>query len=240
MKKLNIILATLILSVTLCTTVSAAVGIPDYLVPSNVGMKGINKAVEDKVKSASSADQQDAAVAGVNIILQYVANLLLFVAAPLAVLFIARSGADYAFALGEESKMEAAKRELMWSLLGLVLVMFSYVLVRLIIQPFPLLQADNNAALGAGNAAQQTGSQTSTGTSGSSFDFENALKQVEENAQNNPNASATMYDPSNKLGGVNASVVDNGNGTKTYTLDGKNVTRDEFKAGLNTYAAKKK
>lgn len=147
MKKLNIILATLILSVTLFTTAQAAVGIPDYLVPSNSGMQGINKAVEDKVKSAASADQQDAAVAGVNIILQYVANLLLLVAAPLAVLFIARSGADYAFAMGEESKMEGAKRELMWALLGLVLVMFSYVIVRLIIQPFPLLQKDNDAAI---------------------------------------------------------------------------------------------
>lgn len=241
MKKLNTILATIILSLTLFTTVQAAVGIPDYLVPKNSGMQGINKAVTEQVKSAAEGEQQNAAIAGVNVILQYVANLLLFVAAPLAVLFIARAGNDYTFAMGDETKVENAKRELTWALLGLVLVMFSYLIVRLAIQPFTHLQTDNDKTLGGGTSTtQQSNSAASTSGTAGTFDFENALKQVEENAKENPNASAKMYDPSNKLGGVNASVVDDGKGNKTYTLDGKSVTRDEFKSGLNNYAAGKK
>lgn len=143
MKKLSIILASLILSATLFTATQAAIGIPDYLVPKNAGLQDLNKSLQEKVNSATGQQgdtQQDRAVSAFNIVLQYIANLLLFVAAPLAVMFIVRAGGDYAFAMGEESQIENAKRELTWALLGLALVMFSYLIVRLIIQPFPIIQ----------------------------------------------------------------------------------------------------
>ncbi|MCX6734095.1 MAG: pilin [Candidatus Peregrinibacteria bacterium] len=136
------VLTSLILSIILAATVQAAIGIPSELQPQNVPLKGLNETITQQV----AAGGQDGAVTAANTVLQYVANLLLFFAAPLAVLFIARAGADYAFALGEDSKIESAKRELTWSLIGLVLVMFSYVLVRVIIQPLPLLQQATNAA----------------------------------------------------------------------------------------------
>lgn len=229
------------LSILIFSTAQAAVGIPDYLVPKNAGMQGINKTIEEKVKTAS--DQQTAAVQSVNIVLQYVANLLLFVAAPLAVLFVARSGADYAFAMGDETKMEGAKRELTWALLGLVLVMFSYLLVRLIIQPFPLLQKANDEVLGGGveqtNTAQSGATGNNSTTSGAEKNLEDNIKQVEQNAFNNPNAKATMYDPSNNLGGVNAQIKYNGS-TYEYYVDGDSVGKDNFQEMLKQYADKKK
>lgn len=130
------ILTSLILSILLAATVQAAIGIPENLQPKNVPLKGLNKTVTEQV----AINGQDGAVTGANIILQYIANILLYFAAPLAVLFLSRAGVDYAFAMGEDSKLEGAKRELTWSLLGLLLVMFSYVLVRAFIEPFPLLQ----------------------------------------------------------------------------------------------------
>lgn len=130
------ILTSLILSLMLTLTVQAAIGIPNELQPQNTPLKGLNQTITQQVTQSG----QDGAVKGANIVLQYMANLLLFFAAPLAVLFIARAGADYAFAFGEDSKIESAKRELTWSLVGLVLVMFSYVIVRVIIQPLPMLQ----------------------------------------------------------------------------------------------------
>lgn len=135
-------LTSLIFSIMLAATVQAAIGIPSELQPQNVPLKGLNETITQQV----AAGGQDGAVTAANTVLQYIANLLLFFAAPLAVLFIARAGADYAFALGEDSKIESAKRELTWSLIGLVLVMFSYVLVRVIIQPLPLLQKATDAA----------------------------------------------------------------------------------------------
>ncbi len=139
------ILTSLILSVILITTVQAAMGIPKNLMPKNTPLKGLNQTITEEVK----ANGQDGAVTGANIVLQYLANILLFFAAPLAVLFLARAAADYAFAMGEDSKLESAKRELTWSLVGLVLVMFSYLLVRLFIQPLSGLQTTTDAALEA-------------------------------------------------------------------------------------------
>lgn len=137
------ILASLILSIFLAATVQAAIGIPENLQPKNVPLKGLNKTVTQQV----AENGQDGAVTGANIILQYMANILLFFAAPLAVLFLARAAADYAFSMGEDAKLESAKREFTWSLLGLLLVMFSYILVRVFIEPLPLLQDATDAAL---------------------------------------------------------------------------------------------
>lgn len=139
------ILTSLILSIMLVVTVQAAIGIPSDLMPKNVPLQGLNKTIAEQVKAGG----QEGAVTGANIVLQYIANLLLFFAAPLAVLFLARAGADYAFAMGEDSKLESAKRELTWSLVGLVLVMFAYVIIRVAIQPLLGLQSATDAALEA-------------------------------------------------------------------------------------------
>ena len=139
------IITSLILSIILVATVQAAMGIPDTYKPKNIPLQGLNETITKTV----TADSQDGAVTGVNIVLQYMANLLLFFAAPLSVLFLARAGADYAFAMGEDSKLESAKRELTWSLVGLVLIMFAYVIIRVAIQPLLGLQSATDAALEA-------------------------------------------------------------------------------------------
>lgn len=130
------ILTAIILSTLLFTTVQAAIGIPKELRPDNVGLKSLNETITQEV----GKNGQEGAVTSANIVLQYFANILLFFAAPLAVLFLARAGSDYAFAMGEDAQLEKAKRELTYSILGLVLVMFAYVIVRIIIQPTVLLQ----------------------------------------------------------------------------------------------------
>ncbi len=137
------ILTSLVLSIMFVVTVQAAIGIPSDLMPKNVPLQELNKTITQQVTTSG----QDGAVTGANIVLQYMANLLLFFAAPLAVLFLARAGADYAFAMGEDSKLEGAKRELTWSILGLVLVMFAYVIVRIMMQPVVGLQSATDAAL---------------------------------------------------------------------------------------------
>lgn len=243
MKKLHIIITALLLSTMLFGVTQAAIGIPDYLVPNNVGMKTLNKDIAKSVTDAPSTgdgNQQDKAVAGFNIVLQYIANLLLFFAAPLAVLFIARAGSDYAFAMGEEDKMGAAKRELTWAILGLILVMFSYLIVRLMIQPVVGLQQATNDKLPSGGTP--TAGAPAATTPGAPSDFEKNLdaniQQVEQNAANNPNAKATMYDPSGNLNGVNAQITNDGSKPE-YHLDGKTVSKEEFTQGLKDYAAKK-
>ncbi len=228
MKSLTRTIIGLTLAIMTYSTVFAAVGIPDYLTPKNVGMKDINKAVAEQVKNAD--DEQDAAVTAVNIVIQYVSNLLLFVAAPLAVLFIARAGSDYAFAMGDETKVESAKRELTWALLGLLLVMFAYLIVRLMIQPFILYQEANDKILGTGTPGAGVESTT---TAEDIKDFD--LTQVKENSKT---GKAYMYDPSNKLKG-NDGTIEYNEATKEhiYKIGGKTVTESEFQAALKKKAA---
>lgn len=176
MKKLSTITALLIIgtfSVTMtlfanAALTSAAVGIPDYLRPNNVGLKDLNEAITKNSQNSTNtanSSQQDAAVQNINIVLQYVANLLLFFAAPLAVMFIARAGGDYAMAFGDESKVEGAKRQLTYALLGLVLIMTSYVITRFLFQPFPVIQGGNDKALGGATTSQGPSTTSAGGAS---------------------------------------------------------------------------
>ena len=116
---------------TLSLPVYAAVGIPQYLIPKDTPLRELNKNISDK-----ALEKDDAAVTGANLVLQFIANALLYVAAPLAILFVAHGGQGYAFAFGEQGKMDAAKREILWALLGLGTILVSYIAVRMIIGSF--------------------------------------------------------------------------------------------------------
>lgn len=66
-------------------------------------------------------------------IIQKVSDGILYVAAPLAILFIAYSGFAYINAMGNQEGLEGAKKTLTWAILGLLLIIISYGIVRLII-----------------------------------------------------------------------------------------------------------
>lgn len=109
---------------------SAAMGIPDYLIPEGTPLEKLNKSLNEDAKNKTGTE---AAVSGTNRVLQFMANGLLYVAAPLAILFIAHAGQNYGFAFGDQTKLEAAKKQLTYAILGLVAIIFSYIIVRLII-----------------------------------------------------------------------------------------------------------
>lgn len=109
---------------------SAAMGIPDYLIPEGTPLRELNKSLNEDAKNKSGTE---AAVSGANKVLQFMANGLLYVAAPLAILFIAHAGQNYGFAFGDQTKLEAAKKQLTYALLGLGAIIFSYIIVRLLI-----------------------------------------------------------------------------------------------------------
>ncbi|MDP2642376.1 MAG: hypothetical protein Q8P62_00850 [Candidatus Peregrinibacteria bacterium] len=73
------------------------------------------------------------------VFLQILAGGLLYFAAPLAIILIVMTGFNMAFQGAETEKIEESKRSLTWIALGLLLIILSYSLVRIII----------NAALGA-------------------------------------------------------------------------------------------
>lgn len=67
------------------------------------------------------------------VVLQTIAGGLLYFAAPVAIILIAFSGGSMVLGSHETEKIDQAKKSLTWSIIGLVTIMFSYALVRIII-----------------------------------------------------------------------------------------------------------
>lgn len=73
------------------------------------------------------------AVGGVQAVLVGIINIVLYIAGTIAVIAIIVSGAQYIFSFGSE-QTETAKKNIIWALAGLLIVMLSYVLVQNIIR----------------------------------------------------------------------------------------------------------
>lgn len=61
-----------------------------------------------------------------------VSQVLLFAGA-ISILFVIFAGGTYIFAFGDDTKIDKGKRGLLWSLIGLVIIMLSYSITRGII-----------------------------------------------------------------------------------------------------------
>ncbi|MFA6917365.1 MAG: hypothetical protein WC285_00810 [Candidatus Gracilibacteria bacterium] len=68
-----------------------------------------------------------------NTILQIIAGTLLYFAAPIAVFSIAQSAFMMAMSGADTEKVEQGKKHLTWAIIGLVTIIFSYSIVRVII-----------------------------------------------------------------------------------------------------------
>ncbi len=66
-------------------------------------------------------------------ILQIISGTLLYIAAPLAVIAIVMSAFGIVSSTGEAEKIEGSKKQLKWAILGLLLIIFSYAIVKAII-----------------------------------------------------------------------------------------------------------
>lgn len=65
-----------------------------------------------------------------------VVNVLLFVAGAIAVVMIIIGGIRYVIAGGEQSHVKAAKDTIMYSIIGLVIVMLAYAVVNFVVGAF--------------------------------------------------------------------------------------------------------
>ena len=86
-------------------------------------------------QEAASADHPE--TAATQTIILYVGNLvsqvLLFTGA-LTIVFIIIAGAKYVFAYGNDDRLGQAKRGITWSVVGLILILLSYSIVRGVIK----------------------------------------------------------------------------------------------------------
>lgn len=67
------------------------------------------------------------------IVLQIISGALLYFAAPIGIIMIVWAGGSMVVFGAEQEKLDAAKKHLTWSIIGLVVIILSYSLVKIII-----------------------------------------------------------------------------------------------------------
>ncbi|HBB02425.1 MAG: hypothetical protein US89_C0013G0046 [Candidatus Peregrinibacteria bacterium GW2011_GWF2_38_29] len=126
-----VLLTAIFAPVAITPVAMAQVGIPKEYVDSvgSVPMKEL-LTVDDKNVAKNTGEN------AINYILQKIANGLIYVAAPLAVAFVAHGGVSYTMAMGENTKLEAAKKEVTWAIVGLFAILTAFFVVRMMITFF--------------------------------------------------------------------------------------------------------
>lgn len=121
MKKKILLTICLTLLLTLLIGFAAeAYTIPDEYRPQNVGF---GKEYFENTESATAAV----------IVLQTIAGALLYFAAPLAVILIGFSAFNMVMGGADSEKLEQSKKHLTWTVIGLLVIILSYTIVKMVI-----------------------------------------------------------------------------------------------------------
>lgn len=83
--------------------------------------------------SITPTNAKEAPWAAINIILQLIVGSLIYAAGPVAVLMLAIGGVRYVISHGDQNQMEEAKKTIKWAIIGLLVIMVSYLIVQNVI-----------------------------------------------------------------------------------------------------------
>ncbi len=128
MKKIltKILFSTLVL-LSLTTVVNAQIAIPTDYMPDNTPIN------VDFIQEATRTDGASPEMATISI-LQVLAGGLLYFAGPVAVILIVINAFNMAIGGADSEKLEQAKKGLTWTLIGLLLIILSYSIVKTVIK----------------------------------------------------------------------------------------------------------
>lgn len=113
---------------------SAALQLDDTLKPQNLPGLEVQDAISDENPETAATQTLAIYVGGI------ISKVLLYSGA-ITVIFLIVSGSQYILAFGKDEKIEKGKRGVFWSLIGLLLIMFSYAIVQGVIQILLTLDA---------------------------------------------------------------------------------------------------
>ena len=124
--KIGVILTIAALSGILFAYVAhAAYEIPDQYAPDNIPLSDLEYGFGHGGESGLIQD------------FQILAGALLYLAAPLAVIAIGMTAFNMVINSGSSEKVETAKKQLTWAVLGLVLIILSYATIKFVIEFVP-------------------------------------------------------------------------------------------------------
>jgi hypothetical protein len=101
-------------------------------VPLNDNLRPEN-AVYIPVESPGES-RQNASANVANVVLQLIAGSLIYAAGPIAVLMLAIGGFRYVISHGDQTQMEAAKKNITWAIIGLLVILVSWIIVSNVIK----------------------------------------------------------------------------------------------------------
>jgi len=127
MKKILLTIITLTTTMTIAQSALAAYGIPDEYKPSNI-------AESWSAQQEGYTDEQKYNTKSITYILADLVSGLLAIVGIAAVYFLVSNGLSYATSMGQQDKIDKAKKGITWSIIGLAAVLFSYILVRFVIK----------------------------------------------------------------------------------------------------------
>lgn len=127
MKKIYLTILAAIVFWSLALNAFAAIQLDDTYKPDNLPSYDQQKATSDTNSETAATQTLILFVGGI------ISQVLLFIGG-FTVIFVIIAGSKYIFAFGNDDRLGQAKRGLTWSIIGLVLVMLSYAIVRGVIK----------------------------------------------------------------------------------------------------------
>ena len=104
--------------------------------PTNVSAQAANSVVKKGIKTATTADMKNKSIAGEGGLISILINFLLWAVGILSVAMIIFSGFRYITSAGDAAKTKSAQTALTYSIVGLIVAVLAWVIVKMILRQF--------------------------------------------------------------------------------------------------------
>jgi hypothetical protein cdiviTM7_00617 len=104
--------------------------------PTNVSAQAANSVVKKGITTATTADMKNKSIAGEGGLISILINFLLWAVGILSVVMIIFSGFRYITSAGDAAKTKSAQTALTYSIVGLIVAVLAWVIVKMILRQF--------------------------------------------------------------------------------------------------------
>ena len=104
--------------------------------PTNVSAQAANSVVKKGIKTATTADMENKSIAGEGGLISILINFLLWAVGILSVAMIIFSGFRYITSAGDAAKTKSAQTALTYSIVGLIVAVLAWVIVKMVLKQF--------------------------------------------------------------------------------------------------------
>ena len=104
--------------------------------PTNVSAQAANSVVKKGITTATTADMENKSIAGEGGLISILINFLLWAVGILSVAMIIFSGFRYITSAGDAAKTKSAQTALTYSIVGLIVAVLAWVIVKMVLKQF--------------------------------------------------------------------------------------------------------